>query len=359
MPKQTSLYRQHVQLDAHMVDFCGWQMPLHYGSQLQEHSHVRSSAGMFDVSHMRVIDLEGGDAFYYLRYLLANDVLKLSQDGQALYTCMLNETGGVVDDLIAYRIGEEHYRLVVNACSHARVIEWLYKHIERYVVEVIERSDLAILAVQGPDAINKAIQALELPVSLRSLKSFHFIEHQDSMIARTGYTGEDGIEILVPNDKVQAVWKSLRKAGVEPCGLGARDSLRLEAGFNLYGSDMDEGTTPLESNLAWTVSWSDSERDFIGKKALQKQLETGVKRQLVGLLMEERGVMRSKQKVFVVDNGEGEITSGGFSPTLGHSIALARIPIKDKSELEIDYRGKRIPVLKIKPPFVRQGQKAF
>jgi aminomethyltransferase len=362
MPKRTILYRQHVQAGAQIVDFCGWEMPLHYGSQLEEHHHVRSSVGMFDVSHMGVVDITGSDAFYFLRFLLSNDIQKLSESGRALYTCMLNHEGGILDDLIVYRIADEDYRLIVNAGSFDKIMAWLTEQAERYVIDIHPRDDLAMVAVQGPDAIHRVRDVLdidEVSEKLKNLKPFRFLHHDEMFIARTGYTGESGVEIILPESKAVALWKDLLKARVKPCGLGARDTLRLEAGFNLYGGDMDETTTPLESNLAWTVSWNDAEREFIGKSALKKQLEQGVKRQLVGLCMPTRGMMRSHQKVFCNENSIGEITSGGFSPILGHSIALARIPVGDFTSASIDYRGKKIPVNVIKPPFVKQGQKAF
>jgi len=357
---RTPLYHQHVQAGALMVDFAGWEMPLHYGSQIDEHHNVRQESGMFDVSHMGLIDITGHDACYFLRHLLANDIQKLTP-GKALYTCMLNNEGGVIDDLIAYELKENEYRLVVNAGSRAKVSAWIQQEIERYDAWMVERNDLTLIAIQGPQAIKHVAKVLDpaLEKQINQLKPFHFIEHQDLIIARTGYTGEDGVEIMVPAQKVEKLWKALIKSGVKPCGLGARDTLRLEAGLNLYSADMDETTTPLESNLAWTVSWQDAGRDFIGKDALQKQLTQGVKSRLVGLCMQERGVLRSHQKVFFADNGEGVITSGGFSPTLGMAIALARIPVEAGNKATVERRGKEVPVEIVKPPFVKHGQKTF
>lgn len=356
---RTALYREHVHLGAQMVDFCGWKMPLHYGSQLDEHHHVRVSVGMFDVSHMGIVDISGSDAYYYLRYVLANDVKKLTSKGLALYSCLLNEQGGVIDDLIVYHIDNDLYRLVINAGSRQKVLDWLHTHTDRYDVVIEERNDLALIAVQGPDAIKRVISVLKkssLAENIEHMRPFHFVEDGNMLIARTGYTGEDGVEVMLPVSLASDFWKSLLKINVAPCGLGARDMLRLEAGLNLYGSDMDETTSPLESNLAWTVSWNDIERDFLGKKSLQQQLQRGVKQQLVGLLMKERGMMRHQQKVFFDGNGVGEITSGGFSPILGHSIALARVPINATSHAAIEYRGTKIPVQIVKPPFVKHGK---
>ena len=361
MPQHTPFYKQHVKAGAKFVDFAGWEMPLHYGSQIEEHHCVRQQAGIFDVSHMGVVEVEGDDATYFLRYVLANDVQKLKESGRAIYTCLLNEQGGVMDDLIVYRLSNHHYWIVVNAATREKDIAWLDKQSERYDVAVNERRDLTIIALQGPKAISILSQLLgpNKIQQIEMLKPFQFVRINQLLIARTGYTGEDGFEIIGPDIEAPAFWKQLMHKGAKPCGLGARDTLRLEAGLNLYGSDMDEQTSPLISNLAWTVSWSDPDRDFIGRAALKKQIERGVTQQLVGLVMEEPGVLRNHQKVWIEGNGEGEITSGGFSPTLGHAIALARVPMNSGNTATVDRRGKRIPVKIIKPPFVRHGKKIF
>lgn len=361
MLKQTPLYKQHVKAGAKLVDFAGWAMPLHYGSQIEEHHYVRQGAGIFDVSHMGVIDVEGDDGTYFLRYLLANDVQKLNERGRALYTCMLNEQGGVIDDLLVYRVGENYYRIVVNAATRDKDFACFEKQSELFDVVVEERPDLTIIALQGPKAMEIAAKGFDAATlkRLHELKPFRFIMNGERLIARTGYTGEDGLEIISPAKSAVVLWKQFVHAGAKPCGLGARDTLRLEAGLNLYGSDMDEATSPLTSNLAWTVCWRDADRDFIGRAALQKQIETGVKEQLVGLIMEQPGVLRDHQKVRIDGDGEGEITSGGFSPTLGHAIALARVPVDSGHEGKIERRGQQIPVKIIKPPFVRHGEKQF
>lgn len=357
--RYTPLHKQHAKAGALLVDFAGWEMPLHYGSQIEEHHQVRKSAGIFDVSHMGVVDIEGEDASYFLRYLLANDVQKLKQPGSALYGCLLNEHGGVLDDLIVYWLRPGHYRLVVNAATREKDVAWFDKQSEWFEVHVEQRPDLGILAVQGPHAlaIAKKVWGDAVYTQLSELRPFHFMLHDQLLVARTGYTGEDGIEIIVPNEVAPELWKDFVSHGAKPCGLGARDTLRLEAGLNLYGTDMDETTTPLNSNLAWTVSWHDPDRDFIGKEALRTQLTQGIKQQLVGLVMEEPGVLRNHQTVWFEGDGEGIITSGSFSPTLGYSIALARVPIEAGTTARIERRGKSVPVKIVKPPFVRRGAK--
>lgn len=358
MGSKTALYEVHQESGAKIVDFGGWDMPLHYGSQIEEHKIVREAAGMFDVSHMTIVDVQGGGARDYLRYLLANDVDKLKDTGKALYSGMLDENGGVIDDLIAYRMPTD-YRLVVNCGTREKDLAWMNKQAERFDVEIIERPELAMVAIQGPQAIEKAKQAVADNAELiASLKVFQGLEAGDWMFCRTGYTGEDGLEVMVPNEAVVAFWKALVEAGVKPCGLGARDTLRLEAGMNLYGSDMDESVTPLQSGMAWTVAFS-QDRDFIGKAALEAQKEQGVPDKLVGLVMEQRGVLRGHQKVIVEGVGEGEITSGTFSPTLGYSVALARVPAQTGETCDVEMRGKHVPVKVVRPPFVRNGKKVF
>ena len=359
MLRRTPLYEEHLKIKAQFFNFAGWEMPLYYVSQIKEHHQVRQHAGIFDVSHMGVIDVEGEDAFAFLRYLLANDVAKLKGPGHALYTCMLNEIGGVIDDLMVYYITSRHYRLVVNAGARQKDLSWIKKQSRFLKVTVNECSQMCIMAVQGP-AIFSVIKSVFNQVTIAALillKPFQFILSKDLLIARTGYTGENGFEIVVPDEKAPALWQKFINHGANPCGLGARDTLRLEAGLNLYGTDMDETTSPLISNLAWTVSLSDPARHFIGRSALKKQLDEGVKEQLIGLIMKEPGVLRNHQKVWLANNKDGKITSGGFSPTLGHAIALARLPVKIESASYIERRGKHIPVKIIKPPFIRRGKK--
>ncbi len=359
MGQHTPFYDQHLLANAKIVDFAGWDMPLHYGSQIDEHNKVRQDAGMFDVSHMAVVDVHGQQAQAYLEHLLANNVARL-QPGKALYSCMLNEQGGVIDDLIVYYIAPGSYRLVVNAGTRTKDLAWLNKQAANYAVTIKERTDLAMLAIQGPQAREKTLKVLDKAVqeAASQLKPFNFVEHQGWFIARTGYTGEDGFEIILPAQAAVKFWQALVLVGVHPAGLGARDTLRLEAGLNLYGADMDETVTPLESNLTWTVAFEPKERQFIGRAALEKQQQNAT-RQMVGLVLEERGVLRGHQKVILEGKGEGEITSGTFSPTLGHAVALARIPAGDHTHCDVVIRDKLVPVRIVKPPFVRNGKKVF
>jgi len=360
MGKTTVLYEQHVAAGAKMVDFSGWDMPIHYGSQLKEHNAVRKSAGVFDVSHMTIVDVKGAEAKSFLQYLLANDVAKLKERGKALYTAMLNEQGGVIDDLIAYNMSD-CYRLVVNCATREKDLAWMQKQAQAYSVTLEEQPELAIVAVQGPQAI-AAVCGLSSPerqAAIQALKVFQGVEQGGWFIARTGYTGEDGLEIMLPNVEASAFWQALLENGVAPIGLGARDTLRLEAGMNLYGADMDEAVSPLAANMAWTIAWQPESRNFIGREALSKEKSSGVKEKLFGLVLEGRGVLRGHQKVLVSGLGEGEITSGSFSPTLGHSIALARLPAETGDQAEVDIRGKRLAVKVVHPPFVRNGQRCF
>jgi len=355
---KTALHDLHQKSGAKIVDFGGWDMPLHYGSQIEEHHIVRQSAGMFDVSHMTVVDIKGEQSREYLRYLLANDVDKLKETGKALYTGMLDELGGVIDDLIVYRMPQD-YRVVVNCGTREKDLAWMNKQATSFDVTLSERADLSMVAVQGPEAIAKAKSAMSGQAALiESLNVFQGLESDGWMFCRTGYTGEDGLEVMVPNNDVSEFWRALEEQGVKPCGLGARDTLRLEAGMNLYGSDMDETVTPLQSNMGWTVSLSD-ERDFVGKNALESQKQAGVPDKLVGLVLEQRGVLRGHQKVIVEGVGEGEITSGTFSPTLGYSVALARVPQGTSDTCCVEMRGKQVPVKVVRPPFVRNGQKVY
>lgn len=354
---QMTIYNQsHRDAGAKMVDFGGWDMPIHYGSQIEEHHTVRNDAGMFDVSHMTVIDVLGEGARPYLRHLIANSVEKLKMSGKALYSCMLNEDGGVIDDLIVYYLGDAFYRVVVNASTRDKDIAWMARQAAGFAVELQERADLAMLAVQGPNARAKVMSLLspEAAVRVAALGKFVACDADGLFVARTGYTGEDGFEIMVPEQRAIAFWQALSAAGIRPCGLGARDTLRLEAGMALYGQDMDESVSPYEAGLAWTVAL-DEGRAFIGRTALEKQLAEGTARQMIGLVMDEKGVLRHGQAVFAA-SGSGEILSGTFSPTLSKAIALARIPAGDAGSVEVDIRGRRHPVRVVKYPFVRDGK---
>jgi aminomethyltransferase len=358
MAKKTPLFNIHTISNAKMVDFGGWDMPLHYGSQVKEHHQVRHNAGVFDVSHMTRLDLEGAGTRDFLRYLLANDIARL-YPGKALYSCMLNEAGGVMDDLIVYDRGERGYRVVVNAATRDKDITWMRQQARDFDVIIQERThELAMLAVQGPHAIALLESVIEADTlaAVRDLAPFHYLEQEGLFIARTGYTGEDGVEIILPADEAADFWEKLLTAGVQPCGLAARDTLRLEAGMNLYGNDMDETTSPLVSGLGWTIAWKPAERNFIGRAALKQQRQKGLKENFVGLVLEGRGVLRAHQRVIAPSGATGLITSGTFSPTLGHSIGLARVPIDMGEHCEVDIRHKYQPAQVVKLPFVRHGR---
>lgn len=361
MGNKTPLYNAHLAMGAKLVDFAGWDMPIHYGSQIEEHHAVRRAAGMFDVSHMTVVDLIGEQTRAFLRYLLANSVDKLQEHGKALYSCMLNADGGVIDDLIVYFLEESWFRLVVNSATRDKDLAWIRQQAEPFALDVIEQPELAMVAVQGPEACDKVLPLL--PESVRDqaagLKLFYAleIEDEDWLVARTGYTGEDGFEIMLPGAEAEAFWHALAAAGVSPCGLGARDTLRLEAGMNLYGTDMDESVSPLVSGLGWTIGWLPETRDFIGRAALERERKAGPASRFVGLLLEDKGVLRNHMRVLVEGAGVGEITSGSFSPTLGRSIALARIPaIHAGDHCHVEVRGKLLSARIVKPPFVRNGE---
>jgi aminomethyltransferase len=356
MMQQTPLYAAHLAAGARMVEFVGWSMPINYGSQLDEHHQVRNDAGMFDVSHMTIVDLRGPRVRAFLSHLLANDVARLQTSGKALYSCMLNESGGVIDDLITYFMDKGWFRTVVNAGTRDKDLTWLRRQAADFDVEVAEQPDLAMIAVQGPRARDKTRELLPAAAleSLAGIKPFNAVAHGEWFIARTGYTGEDGYEIMLPNGQAEDLWNRLLAAGVEPCGLGARDTLRLEAGMNLYGQDMDEDVSPLESGLTWTVAMDD-ERAFIGRAALERQLATGLRNKLVGLVLQARGVLRHGQAV-ATPAGAGVITSGSFSPTLQRAIAFARVPVDTGNDCTVDVRGKALPARVVRPPFARNGR---
>ncbi len=358
MGSRTPLYDSHIAADARIVDFGGWDMPLHYGSQKEEHHAVRQNAGVFDVSHMTIVDLSGARVKEFLQHLVANDIAKLKTYGKALYTCMLNADGGVIDDLIIYFMADTDYRLVVNAATREKDLAWIRKQAAPYYIAVSERAELAMVAVQGPEARHLTAPLIDAAYrdAALALKPFNGLQAGEVFIARTGYTGEDGWEICLPAADAADFWRQLLAAGVAPCGLGARDTLRLEAAMNLYGTDMDESISPLEAGLEWTIAWEPAERDFIGRAALQKLRNSPDRQRFVGLLLEDKGVLRNHQKVVVDGYGEGEITSGGYSPSLEKSIALARLPAGDYERAQVDVRGKLLNVRIVNPPFVRNGQ---
>ncbi len=362
MTQRPPLYDAHVAAGAKIVDFAGWEMPINYGSQIEEHHAVRRDAGMFDVSHMLAIDLAGCDARAFLRRLVANDVAKLTVPGKALYSCLLKEDGGVIDDLIIYFFTPTRYRIVVNAGTSAKDLAWMQAQAANFNVSLTPRRDLAMIAVQGPQARERFWTAFPVArAATATLGVFQAVEWEVDgvswLIARTGYTGEDGFEIAVPAAQVAGVWQKLLEAGIKPCGLGARDTLRLEAGMNLYGQDMDETQNPLESGLAWTLDFKDADRDFIGKKALVQLRERSAPRTFLGLVLLDKGVLRSHQKV-ITEHGDGETTSGSFSPTLNQSIAFARLPagVQPGDTVQVAIRDKLLKAKVVKPPFARNGK---
>lgn len=352
---KTHLHESHIELGAKLVDFAGWQMPLHYGSQIEEHRFVRQAAGMFDVSHMLPVDFQGTDSVRFLQSLFAGNVEKLSHDGRAAYTVMLNENGGILDDLIVYRLEIDRYRAIFNAGTAQTDLDWISSQIDSALdVEVLPRRDLNIVAIQGPDALRRVAGFFRCAIRDK-LKSFHCMQSGEYFIGRTGYTGEDGVEILCEAAQAQTLWEEMYKAGVRPCGLGARDTLRLEAGLNLYGQDMDETVSPLESALSWVVDWEPENRKFIGRRALTEKRAKGLGQRLTGIVL-NGGIMRTGQEV-ITDAGIGVITSGSYSPTLGYSVALARVPVSASGACRVIIRNREREGRLVRPPFVRKGEK--
>ncbi|MCY4473127.1 MAG: glycine cleavage system aminomethyltransferase GcvT [Kistimonas sp.] len=357
MGQRSPLFAAHTQAGGRMIDFAGWDMPLHYGSQLEEHKTVREKAGLFDVSHMTAVDVQGEGSCAFLQKLLANDVGRLDE-GRALYTAMLNDEGGVIDDLIAYRLSWG-YRLVINCATREKDVRWMNLQATGHAVRLTERPELAMLAVQGPAARDLAasVATSRQAAMIQSLETFQAGEADGWLIARTGYTGEDGLEISLPAAEAEPFWSRLLQAGVSPCGLGCRDSLRLEAGLNLYGNEMDETITPFSANMGQTLAWEPADRDFIGRTALTAIQNKGGWDRLVGLIFEGRGVVRAGCPVMTEDAGTGTVTSGLFSPTLGHAIALARVPANTGKTARVLLRGREEEVRVTRPCFVRRGKK--
>lgn len=357
MTEKTPLYACHLAAHAKMVPFHGWEMPLHYGSQIDEHHAVRKHAGIFDVSHMTVLDILGPGGRAFLRKLLTSDIDKIPHMGRALYTCLCNELGGILDDLIVYQRSPDNYRLILNSATRNTDLAWIQSKAYGFSVNLHERPELAMIAIQGPEALNIALKVLS-PAEADAVSTLNFFECVDverRFFARTGYTGEDGLEIIVPKEEAKTLWDSLIEGGAKPCGLGARDTLRLEAGLMLYGQDMDTSTTPLESGLSFTIHWEPLERDFIGMGALLSQKREGVPRKMVGLVLDEGGILRAGQSVIIPGLPNGVITSGTWSPTLQKSIALARVPAATGTVASCEIRSKILPVRVVKPRFVKQG----
>lgn len=364
---KTVLWDEHQKLGARCVDFAGFSMPLNYGSQIEEHKAVRTAAGIFDVSHMVVIDLTGPEVKGFLEYLLANDINK-AVDNKALYTCMCNESGGIVDDLIVYNIGNGNYRIVSNAATKHKDLDWIKQNSKNFDVTITVDEDLSILSVQGPEALNKLKSVLpnDLYNTVSGLKTFELHNNTDTkwFISRTGYTGEDGYEIIIPNDETVAFWQKALAANISPIGLAARDTLRLEAGMALYGQDMDDNTNPFESGLAWTVKFEPETRDFVGRAKLleikEHRKNQEVKSQMIGLVLEGAGVLRHGQKVIIENCGEGVVTSGVFSPTIAKGIAMAKVNVnsdlKNHKQCSVEIRKKLLTANIVKYPFVRANQ---
>ncbi len=358
--KQTPLYACHVAQNAHMVAFGEWEMPMHYGSQIQEHLNTRREAGMFDVSHMVVTDIQGTEASHFLRSILSNDVAKI-QPNQALYSCLLHHEGGVLDDLIVYQLAANHYRLITNSVTREKVSLWLNQLAQDFQITLHPQTQYALIAVQGPQAIelvSRQFTASGLNARIQNLKSFTALQTEHCFIARTGYTGEPGVEILLSAEAGVTLWHSLAEAGVSPCGLGARDTLRQEAGLNLYGQEMDETTNPYEANLGFTIDLNDSNRNFIGKQAVIA-MQAQAQFKLVGLVGDKSQIMRRHAPVFLADKTEGIVTSGTYSPSLNCAIAFARIPKQPIAEVEVMVRRCPVQARVVRLPFVRQGRATF
>ena len=353
--KTTCLHQAHIDAGAKMVDFGGWDMPINYGSQIEEHHAVRKDKGMFDVSHMTVVDLVGQESEKFLLHILANDVRKL-KDTKALYSTMLNENGGIIDDLIVYKRADNNYRIVVNAGTREKDLAWFEKQIVDFDAQITERQNLAMIAVQGPNAIAACLTILpkDISIQLAELNKFSAIDAEDFYIGRTGYTGEDGVEILVNEENAVDLWNQLLKAGVAPCGLGSRDTLRLESGMHLYGQDMNDNISPLECGLSWTVRKQDA--DFIGSAALENLKAKGITRKMTGVVLTERGILRHDQELIDENGNTGIITSGSFSPTTEVAIAMAIVDKNMHENVKVQIRKKQLPVKLIKLPFVRNGQ---
>jgi len=340
----TPFFDNHVLAGAKLVDFAGWALPIHYGSLVDEHHAVRSDAGMFDVSHMTVMDITGDEST------------------RAMYGCLCQPDGGVVDDVIVYRLSASHHRVISNAATRSKVLSWLQTTHEITELQCIASDALSMLAVQGPLAA-KRLAALESDlfsqsVDIASMPAFSCQKLANAFIGRTGYTGEDGFEIIVPAADANRCWQLLVDAGIKPCGLGARDTLRLEAGMSLYGQDLDEEHSPFESGVGWTVDFSDAQRDFVGRTVLAQQHADGAGYCRIGLELSGRGVLRAEQVVCVGDRAVGKVTSGTFSPTLQRTIALARIErtAATSEPLSVLIRNKPVAAYRVPVPFYKRNE---
>ena len=361
MSQQTPLHNLHVQASAKMVDFNGWSMPINYGSQIAEHESVRNNCGIFDVSHMTILDFEGAQARDLIRYIISNDIDSLKNECDGLYSAMMNESGGVIDDLIAYKM-PFGYRLVVNCATRGKDLKWISSHLKKFEVTMKERNELSILAIQGPQSEKILSLCSNLPtVALKNKMRLQGTIKGETFISKTGYTGELGFEVILPNDESKILWQEAIAVGAKPAGLAARDTLRLEAGMNLYGFEMDESISPLECNMEWTVSLKDSKREFLGKEAFLTKKNSNDCLHLVGVLLEERAIIRSGQEVYLdaKKTVKGIVTSGTYSPTLKKSIALARVPRLKKDICYTEVRGKLLEAKIGKPRFIKEGKIIF
>jgi len=344
-----------------MVDFHGWSMPINYGSQINEHNSVRENCGIFDVSHMTILDFKGDDAEIFVRKLISNDIKKLTEPYAGLYSAMVNEQGGVIDDLIAYKM-ENGYRLVVNCATRGEDLKWISSKSLNFKVEMTERDDLSMIAVQGPRSLD-VLSSCPAPIvrALESKKRQQGVYDNNMFATKTGYTGEIGFEVILPHEQAVNLWQNAIDAGAVPVGLGARDTLRLEAGMNLYGFEMDEFITPFECNMSWTVDFSDADRDFYGKKALENILKEENYNELVGIMLDERTILRQGQKLWFNENKDldGIVTSGTYSPTLKKPIALARIPKADLKSCFTEVRDKKVFAKIGSPKFIKEGKEIF
>ncbi|MBE9030576.1 glycine cleavage system aminomethyltransferase GcvT [filamentous cyanobacterium LEGE 11480] len=354
-----------VQSQARMVGFSGWEMPVQFSGISKEHAAVRQQAGLFDISHMGKFRLQGQDVLALLQGLVPSDLARL-QPGQAQYTVLLNPEGGIIDDVIFYyqetEAQTQHWVAIVNAATKDKDKIWIEQHIGSLAVELVDQSaDQGLIAIQGPQAL-QMLQPLS-QVDLNNIAAFSHVETEmlgtTAFVARTGYTGEDGFEIMIPAATASTLWQSLTAAGATPCGLGARDTLRLEAAMSLYGQDINDQTSPLEAGLGWLVHW-DKTVDFIGKDVLAKQKAAGVERRIVGLQLEGRNIARHDYPIVQADQTIGIVTSGTLSPTLGYPIALAYVPAamaKVGNTVDVQIRNKAVPATIVKRPFYRSPNK--
>ena len=350
---KTLLNKSHIELGAKMVNFSNWEMPISYSSLIEEHNAVRNTVGIFDVSHMSVFDFDGDNQVAFFEKIFANDIKKIYKDNKAIYGALLNEEGGILDDLIIYHANNK-FRLVSNCSTREQNRQWFEKHAVEFGVKVMERSDMGILAIQGPDAINKILEIKEIDAQVNALQSFGCMFEGDKLYARTGYTGEDGLELIVPTKDINHLWDQALELGCTPIGLGARDTLRLEAGLNLYGNDMTINNHPYESNMGWTIDMSDENREFIGKDALLS-IDQSKSQKIVGIILQDKGVLRSGYEI-THEQGKGVVLSGSYSPTLQSSIGLARVDQGYKENGKVMIRNKLLNVDFVSPRFLGQGK---